>query len=92
MNGWKNYQTWACNLWLTNEESSYFYWMNAGKSALNDADGDREQAACMLADQIKDALTENAPEMGGACLYSDLLGKALQDIDYIEVAKAFLEE
>ena len=27
-NGWKNFETWVVNLWLTNEQYPYEYWMD----------------------------------------------------------------
>lgn len=45
----------------------------------------------MLADKMKEQITDEAPDMG-ASLYSDLLGSALQNIDDHEVATAFIKE
>lgn len=90
MNGWKNFETWACSLWLNNDETVYWHWMDAAKAALDTAGGDKDRAADILAGQIKGNLTENAPDMG-AGLYAELLGNGLQNIDYVEIARAFLE-
>lgn len=91
MNGWKNYETWACNLWLTNEEPVYRYWTAAAKETLKAENGDKTRAAYTLAERIKDELEDGAPEIG-ASLYADIMTAALQRIDYIEVATAFLDE
>ena len=31
-NGWTNYETWACNLWLTNDEGMY-HWSRSLESS-----------------------------------------------------------
>ena len=80
--GWKNYSTWAVNLWMCNEEHSYRYWIEAAKKAENVAE---------LADTLKDAHEEAAPDLG-ASVYSDLLGYALQSVDWYEIAKYLFEE
>lgn len=81
-NGWKNYNTWAVNLRMRNEEHSYRYWTAAAKRAENVAE---------LADALKDAHEEGAPDLGTS-VYSDLLGYALQSVDWYEIAKYLFEE
>lgn len=66
--GWSNYETWAVNLWLENDEGSYRYWCDRAK-ALYDEHG--KDAANLLAEQFQEELEEQAPDLG-ASLYSDL--------------------
>lgn len=84
-NGWKNYFTWAVNLWLTNEEGTYNYINELAKQAKREGN-----PAGALADMIKDVLTDNAPELP-ASVYSDLLGAALERVDYYEIAETWLK-
>ena len=90
-NGWTNFETFCCHLWLTNEESTYFYWTRTAAATLEESDGDQDKAAGKVADLLKEALTENMPEID-LNLYNDLLEAALQNINYVEVARAFLEK
>ena len=91
MNGWKNYQTWTCYNWLTAEEETGRLWERAAAQALEENGGDKEAAAAALADQIKEAQEINAPDLEPG-LYKELIEYGLQQIDYREVAGAFLED
>ncbi len=90
MNGYKNFETWNCYNWLTADESSVFKWEKAAKEALETGGGDKDEAAIILSKQIKEAVESEAPELEPG-LYIDLLNAALQEIDYVEVATAFIE-
>jgi hypothetical protein len=99
-NGWKNYPTWAVNLWLSNDEAlygatrelvdrergmysaPYFKAMNAGQGAA------RGQVADALKSWVRDEL---APDLG-ASFAADLLGYALNTVDWLEIADAWLED
>jgi hypothetical protein len=83
------------NLWLSNEQGSYEYWRELAREAWQDAEATdiltREQVACdSLAARLKDEIEEHNP-CSDAGLYADLLNAALSDVDWYEVAEAFLE-
>lgn len=99
--GWKNYPTWCVNLWLGNDEGLY----NATRKLVNDtvvgiANHDNvssriwtvEQARrYLVADALKGWVAELAPDLG-ASFSSDLLGYALGEVDWDEIANAWLED
>lgn len=87
-NGWTNYETWCVHLWLSNEEGSYRYWREEAGRHLKE---DREDARFSLARRLKSELEEASP-LEEASLFSDLLNAALSEVDWHEVADAFLED
>lgn len=95
-NGWTNYETWAVKLWLDNEEPAYRYWLERTTEHFNNAKADnyfthKERATISLADELKDQITEtDRPELQG--VYADLLGAALSEVNWYEIAKAMIED
>ncbi len=85
-NGYKNYETWCVNLNLTNDQGSYFTCVDMAHSAW---EANPDEAREILADNIKEYVEEFQPEMDG--MYSDLLGYALGQVDWEEIADNFLE-
>jgi len=72
-NGWSNYETWAVNLWLTNEEGSYRYWTDRTREVIAEcADEDADHSALSrLAEELKES-THEACAIEKASLASDL--------------------
>jgi hypothetical protein len=99
-NGWKNYPTWNVNLWLSNDEKlynatlelvrreramyagPYFAGMDQGQGVA------RSQVADAIKTWVRDDL---APDLG-ASFAADLLGYALDSVDWFEIADAWLED
>jgi hypothetical protein len=96
-NGWTNYETWAVKLWIDNEQGSYSYWEEAAQEILDDTDTDdtreerKREAVGELAGRLKDEHNEAMPELG-ASIWSDLLGAALSEVDWYEIAEALLDD
>lgn len=100
-NGWANYETWAVALWLDNEEHSHRHWRAAARECVGEAADhphtreDLVSAATtarrLLADRLKEEVEAGAPDLG-ATLYADLLGAALDEVDWAEVADGYLSE
>ncbi len=94
-NGWQNYETWAVNLWLSNDQGTYEYCRDMAREAWQHAEATdiltREEVARRdLAERIKDEIEENNP-CPAASMYSDLLNAALSEVNWYDVAEAFLE-
>ena len=85
-NGWTNYETWAVNLWLTNDEhdsamlselaqgANDHSWMAQGTGGL------REKA-----DILKNWVLDENPADYQASLYSDLLHASLERVNWRQI-------
>ena len=89
-NGWANYETWAVALWIDNDQSSYNYWRDVSKVALQGSGGDKREAKLKIAEELRDFIMDEAPEVSG--MYGDLLTSSLQAVDVYESAENWLED
>ena len=101
-NGWKNYPTWAVNLWLGNDEGLYREALERTEETMSSARSARsrlerpywtqeESYRFHVADMLKDWVTDElAPDLG-ASFAADLLGYALGCVDWDEIADALIE-
>ena len=83
-NGWSNYETWVCKLWLDNDE------MSAQNMAEHASDALARGGAHHLSRYIKDSVEEMAPELDG--MYSDLLTAAISEVNFYEIAESYIED
>lgn len=111
--GWKNYPTWAVNLWLANDEPLYRQAREYAAEAIENAPSDEnvtngiwtveETKRFRLADTLKDWAEEIGFQVDngeGGTMYAegltgfqaDLYGWAFEQIDWAEIASAWIED
>lgn len=84
--GWRNYSTWACALWLSCDES----FDTAVHEFINELDDSNNQIN-ELADYLENFVEELTPDLG-ASMYADILNEGLANIDFYEIAQNYLME
>lgn len=100
--GWANYPTWAVHLWLTNEQALYEEASERTRYARTYADDhpnvgadiwtQAEAEGYVLAEALKSWVADDlAPDLG-ASFAADLLGFALDSVDWNEIAEALLTD
>lgn len=96
-NGWRNYPTWAVNLWLSNDEGLYLGALARTEAIMSEDHPTspywtvEESHRFNVADTLKDWVTYDlAPDLG-ATFAADLMGYALGEVDWHEVADAWIE-
>jgi hypothetical protein len=89
-NGWTNYETWAVALWMDNEEPSYNYWRETAEGIVKHA-LDADEATYKLMETIKEEHEQVAPDLGST-VFADLLGAALGEVNWHEIAKHLVDE
>ena len=99
-NGWSNYETWVVNLWLDNEQGSHEYWREVARDLYqqeveNYSAGQplsvQEETMSSLSTALKENHEENMPT-SNADVYADLLGAAMSEVDWFEIAKHFVDD
>ena len=77
-NGWKNYETWLVNLWLTNEECYY----GQLREIVKNFNTTYEQA-----DELEQYVRFAVDTVDLPGLRLDLLGAALSRVDWLEIVE-----
>ena len=99
--GWTNYETWAVALWINTDQASCHYWREQARrhrresSTCNLVQGgiwNAQQAATYnLGDQLYAEFHDAAP-VSEPNVYSDLLGAALGEVNWPEIAEHILAD
>ena len=92
-NGWSNHETWAVNLWISNEEGSYRYWTDRTRELIAEcADEDADRSALSrLAEELKESVHESCA-IDKASLAADLMNAALGEVDWCEIARSMIDD
>ncbi len=101
-NGWTNYETWVVNLWMDNSEGLHDHWVNTARYIYEHRAEEQkhfsrmEDAVCILAEHLKEDHEEAKDEILEnmkltASLWADLLGAALAETNWREIAAHLLE-
>jgi hypothetical protein len=97
-NGWSNYETWVVKLWIDNDGYA------GGAESVNDQakyfraenPDDADAATKALANWIEDAIDQDIDNSDEKALteglFADLLGRSLKQVNWDEIAAAYLEE
>lgn len=95
-NGWTNYETWVTKLWLDNEQGTYELQKEMLAQAQNTPKNEvwtrEETTKFTLADLLKEYIEEFNPLVKSASMYSDLMGAAISEINFDEIAEAIIED
>jgi hypothetical protein len=95
-NGWTNYETWAVGMFLDgNYTGEHTYREVLALAEDHDSDAreserDPDDAVYTLANALQEWFNEQLPELDG--IASDLLGAAVSEINWTELAKSKLTE
>ena len=97
-NGWTNYETWVCKLWIDNDEGLHNYWIDMAQNidpAENPYMTPEQNKVHALAEALKDEHEQNfhdlLPDSLRASFYSDIMNAALGRVNWIEIAESLLE-
>jgi len=95
-NGWANYETWSVALLIDNEQGSQDYWRERALEMRRSAEPtevlDKAAAARYnLTDALKEEHDENNPLAGTGTVYEQLLGGALSEVYWDEIARNMLD-
>jgi len=91
-NGWSNYETWCVNLWIDNDEGLQDHVIQLADEALETEDGGGHNSIWSLSQQIEGIVDEMNPLADKADMFTDLLGSALSDVDYYEIAEHWIND
>ena len=101
-NGYSNYETWAVQLWIDNNESYSAYWRRLAEEIYNHQAVEQihfsraEDAACILAEKLRDSYNSGMEVLlsdGNATgtVWADLLNASVCAVNFGEIAKNLME-
>lgn len=98
-NGWTNYETWNCKLWIDNDEGSQTYWREVAQWAkANPIENEymtlERRQVHALADNMKEQFEEQAETWMSdqASFFADIFNAGLSRVNWHEIADSLIEE
>lgn len=103
-NGWSNYETWAVNLWMSNDAGSDEYFREMAQEVFDESEEELrhddtvlfsrdEIATRVLSDRLKEHFEEQQSELTGVTgVFADLLTAALGEVDWSEIAEHYIAD
>lgn len=92
-NGWSNYETWLCKLWMDEDGTSEIFYEECRENLLNEDSDSYEEDAGILAGNIKsyfeDMVEGQLPRSG---FITDLVNNGLNEVNWLEIAKSLIDE
>lgn len=82
-NGYENYETWACALWIDNDEGNYHHIQRL----VNEADDTDD-----LESTLRDWIEESKPLANDCSMFSDMMNSAIGRISWRELAEGYWAE
>lgn len=94
-NGWFNYETWLCALWLDNERGSSDFWREQAETVWSESKPDgmftRDEVSIFtLANMLNDSFKEAQPEVTG--FWADLINASLSEVNWHEIAEHYIND
>jgi len=80
--GWRNYETWVTNLWLTNDEVSHNYLYDLAKET-----PDKFALSQILREDTEERFYDLQDNNEVPGMFQDLLMKAIGRVDWLEIAE-----
>jgi hypothetical protein len=87
--GWANYETWAYQLWIFNDETEYGFWTECARRDIERLG--RLKAVKSIAIQLDENIQAEIDETNAKGAVLDILTASLQSIDCVEIARALVE-
>jgi len=94
-NGWVNYETWLVNLWLMNDSQSEKIIIDMVEQSRDDdlsGNFEIETVKGLLVTRLRNYLDCFNPLLDQANIYTDLLGSAISEVDFYELADHYLSD
>lgn len=98
-NGWTNYETWVCKLWMDNDEGSQQCWRAQAHAAKanpieNEYMTPERRIVYALAETMQACFEEQAQEWMGnpASFFADIVNAGLSRVNWLEIAESLIEE
>lgn len=89
-NGYANYETWACKLYIDNDQYTQECYREMCLQAYEENDNNKNLTIDCIKNYLESELEENKPETTG--MYADLLNSAIGNIDTWEVAETLFND
>lgn len=93
-NGWNNYETWLCKLWMDNDQGLHELQNEWALEAMQESDNDKEDARGILADRLESFWDDMQEESGipSNGFFADMINAAMRMIDWHEIAENILSD